>query len=461
MVFTLRHLAKFFTIAAVFSVVVVMASTFFPFIGGKYYFFRVMTELGLIFLLLWWAFEAKEDELGKRLRGMSRRPLFIAVSAFVLAYMLATTFAYDSYGAFWSNYERGEGGFQMLHYYLFFVLLSVLFDRWADWRMVFRGSIVAGIAMIVYGLLAAALVPGFVGPYAASDPNAGNVLATIFSSSRFQGSLGNPAFVAPYLLFILFYVLWLWLTEPKHTNRHILYGGLTAFFTVFFIMSQTRGAFLGLIAAVFVFLLVYAMIDRRRRTKILGGIATLIVLIMIVSRMFAGRDDISALPAGRLLTTTISAQSAQTRLWTWGSAWQGFLDQPLFGWGPENFSMAFDKHFDVRHFSPGSGGETWFDRAHSFVFDYLATTGIAGFGTFIAIFITFAYMLFQRIRRSLSVILPTGSRSLTAAEAALLAALPTAYLVQALVLFDVLPIYINLFLFLAFANFIFEPHQET
>ena len=43
MVFTLKHLAKLFTAATLFSVVIVMSSTFFPFIGGKYYFFRVMT----------------------------------------------------------------------------------------------------------------------------------------------------------------------------------------------------------------------------------------------------------------------------------------------------------------------------------------------------------------------------------------------------------------------------------
>jgi O-antigen ligase len=400
MVITLRHLAKFFTVAAAFSVVIVMSSTFFPFIGGKYYFFRVMTEMGLVFLLLWWAFEAKAGELGERLRSVSRQPLFIAVSAFVLAYMLATVFAYDSYGAFWSNYERGEGGFQMLHYYLFFVLLAVLFDRWADWRTVFRASIVAGVLMIAYGIVAAALVPGFIGPYSSDDPNAGNVLATIFSSSRFQGSLGNPAFVAPYLLFIMFYVAWLWLVEPKRRERHWTYGLLAAFFFVFFVLSQTRGAFLGLVAGTFVFLVVYAIMDRRRRRMIVGGIVTLLFVMVLANQLFGGKTGLESFPGMRLLTTSFSAQTAQSRLWTWHSAWLGFLERPLFGWGPENFSMAFDKYFDVRHFNPGTGGETWFDRAHSIVFDYLATTGIAGFGAFIAIFATFAYMLLRRIRRA-------------------------------------------------------------
>jgi O-antigen ligase len=259
----------------------------------------------------------------------------------------------------------------------------------------------------------------------------------------------------------LFYVLWLWLIEPKHKQRHIVYGVLTALFAVFFVMSQTRGAFLGLIGGVLVFLIVYALLDHRRRKVIFGALAVILILMSIANRMFAGRDDISALPAGRLLTTTLSAQSAQTRLWTWGSAWRGFLDRPIFGWGPENFSMAFDRHFDVRHFNPGSGGETWFDRAHSVIFDYLATTGIAGFGAFIAMFGTFAYALVRRIRHASAVAMPGGPRKLLPTEAALLAALPTAYLVQGLVLFDVLPIYLNLFVFLAFVDFMFFKHHQS
>ena len=116
-------LSKFFIYLSVFSVVIVLTSTFFPFIGGKYYFFRVCVELALIFFLLFWAFEAQGREILDRFRKISREPLFIATSLFVLFYLLASIFAYNSHAAFWSNYERGEGGFQMFHYYIFFVLL--------------------------------------------------------------------------------------------------------------------------------------------------------------------------------------------------------------------------------------------------------------------------------------------------------------------------------------------------
>ena len=125
-------LSKFFLYASVLSVLVVMTTTFFPFIGGKAYFFRVTIELSLIFTLFWWAFEAPVGEAWKRCKDMFQKPLFAAVSVFGLMFMLATLFALDKHAAFWSNYERGEGGFQMLHYYAFFFLLTFLFRERKD-----------------------------------------------------------------------------------------------------------------------------------------------------------------------------------------------------------------------------------------------------------------------------------------------------------------------------------------
>ena len=70
----------------------------------------------------------------------------------------------------------------------------------------------------------------------------------------------------------------------------------------------------------------------------------------------------SSLPGARLLLIDPSDAAAQTRFWAWGSAWRGFLERPILGWGPENFSTVFDKHFDARFFVPGKATETWFDR---------------------------------------------------------------------------------------------------
>ncbi len=458
-----QKLSKFSLYTSVFSVLIVMVSAFFPFIGGKTYFFRTAIELSLIFLIFWWAFEAPDGELFARVRDMFKKPLFAAVSAFVLAFTLASIFAFDSHAAFWSNFERGEGGFQMLHYYAFFFLMVFLFRDKKDWVRLFWVSIAAAVCMILYGIGSAVFVVsptggvynpfGFVGPYASG----GNLAAPTFLGrlfhtdvGRFQGSLGNPAYVAPYLMFSIFYLLWLWFSIRKKTlTKGILYGALGLFFITFFFLARTRGTFAGLAAAVFLFLLVLAF-EYKKFRKWLALLIAVLALIFGLLVHYSNTDFVKNLPASRIFQLQVSDSSFQTRLWTWNSAWKGFLERPLLGWGPENFSTVFDKYFDPRHYIPGQNSETWFDYAHSIVFDYLSETGILGFLSFFSIFAVFYWELFKRF---------TGENKIFKA---LLAALPFGYLVQGLALFNVFPIYINLFLLMSFVcyQFYYSEHKH-
>jgi hypothetical protein len=466
----LLKLAKFFLYVSLFCVVVVLSGTFFPFIGGKYYFFRIFVELSLMFTLFWWAFKAPAGELKGRIMRFAKNPLFIAVTVFAAAFLLASLFAYDSHAAFWSNYERGEGGFQMLHYYAFFFLLLVLFTEDRDWMWGFRVSLMAAVLMILYGVGAAFFNPvkdatgavryvnpfGFIGPYmdgSTGAPVAQTLLGRLFSQSRFQGSLGNPAYVAPYLMFSIFYALFLW-SRRKWENiwaQRISYGLLIAFFLAFFVASQTRGAFLGLVAAVFVFLLYIVFSHRTLRKK--GAIA-LGALIILGGVLYSMRSTpfVQSLPGSRLLNISLTEQTAQTRFWTWNSAWKGFKERPVLGWGPENFSAVFDKYFDKRHYVPGQVSETWFDRAHSVIFDYLAETGFVGFLSYVAVFVIFYWQLFKFIGRE--------KHKLGVIQRGLFVALPAGYLAQGLLLFDVLPIYINVFLFLAISIYFFSTTHK-
>ncbi len=452
-------LSKFSLYASLFSILIVMTATFFPFIGGKTYFFRTAIQLSAAFLLFWWAFEARDGELSARVKDMFKKPLFVAVSAFALAFLLATLFAYDSHAAFWSNYERGEGGFQMVHYYAFFFLLTFLFREKKDWERLFWLSIAAATCMVLYGLGAAVFFVspegnitnpfGFVGPYATPGQLAAPTFwERIFHTGRFQGSLGNPAYVAPYLMFSFFYLLWLWFSSKGKTlAKGISYGALGMFLMVFFFLARTRGAFVGLAAAIFLFLVVLAFEYKKLRKWLVLSMAVLAIALGLLVR-YNDTNFVKSLPASRLFELQLSDQTFQTRLWTWNSAWKGFLEKPLLGWGPENFSAAFDKYFDPRHFTPGKQSETWFDYAHSLIFDYLAETGILGFLSFAAIFVVFYIELFKKFS------------SENKALKALMAALPFGYLVQGLALFNVFAIYISLFFFMAFACYEFYFSHE-
>lgn len=453
----LLKLSKFFIYASVFSVVIVLPQTFFPFIGGKYYFFRVSVEVSLAFFILYWAFAAPAGDVRRRLERVFEKPLSIAVSVFVLMVLLSTIFAYDSHAAFWSNYERGEGAFQMFHYYLFFFLLLALFESGRDWHLLFKCSLMAAVFMILYGVAAAAGIDGFIGPY---DSMAGGFWSKLFSNSRFQGSLGNPAYVSPYLMFSMFFALWLLARSGLTAWRRLPYIVSLSLSLLFFILAQTRGAFLGLAVAIPAFFIVLSATGQRMQKVVALGLATVIGIGAI---LFAVRNNplVQRLPGGRLLELG-NVQTFQTRLWTWGSAWQGFKERPLLGWGLENFTAVFDKYFDPRHFRPGENTETWFDRSHSVVFGYLTEIGIFGFASYLAMFAVFYAQLLTRIVPFLSKKRERGKEvSLHPFHGALLAAVPVGYLIQGIALFDVLPIYINVFLFLAFAAYLFVSREPV
>ncbi|MDR3582366.1 MAG: O-antigen ligase family protein [Candidatus Pacebacteria bacterium] len=462
MKFSFERIAKWYLYVSVFSAVIVMNSIFFPFIGGKDYFFRFSVELALASVVLWWAFEAKKGELGHRVKALFKKPLVIATTVFVAIFQLACLFAYDANAAFWSNYERGEGGFQILHYYLFFLLLVFLFTEEKEWKNIFKFSLVATGFMILYGILGNYSVNGFIGPYAGGGAPTTGWWHTLVDG-RFQGSLGNPAYVNAYLLFSMFYVGYLW-TAAKIAGTlkkygAWLYGILLAALLFFFVIGQTRGAFLGLAAGAFA-AVIYIIFASKGKTRKWGAIA-LGILILLGVGIYEVRNTkfVQSFPEGRLLQISFSDSTAQSRFWVWHEAWQGFLQRPVLGWGPENFTAVYDQNFNTKFYVPGQSSETWFDRAHSIYFDYLCETGILGFLAYLAIFVTFFVTLFKKFhkdRREQGA--EAHHKTALNIQRSLLVAVPVAYLIQGVAIFDVLPMYISLFMLLAFE--VYYTHHE-
>jgi O-antigen ligase len=452
-------IARWYVYACAFSVLIVMNSIFFPFIGGKDYFFRFAVELALICVLLWWGFEAKSGDLKKRLAAMFKQPLVIATTVFTIAFELACLFAYDMHAAFWSNFERGEGGFQMLHYYLFFLLLVFLFSEEKHWKNLFNFSLISAVLMIIYGLLGNYSVSGFIGPYMGITAPTGWWQTLI--SGRFQATLGNPAYVDPYLIFSMFYVGYLW-TAAKIAGKSLkvwgwVYGVLLAVFLFAFLLGQTRGAFLGLGVGVLA-LLIYLIFTSAKKVRKWSALALGIFIILGIG-LYAVRNTnyVQNLPEGRLLQISFSDTTAQTRFWVWGEAWKGFLERPVFGWGPENFTTVFDKFFNPSFYVPGQNSETWFDRAHSIYFDYLVETGIIGLLSYLAIFATFYWTLGKKIfkhhKASRDPQVEVHHKAAINMQHGLLLALPIAYLIQGVAIFDVFPMYLCLFTLFAFGAY--------
>ncbi|MDO8469666.1 MAG: O-antigen ligase family protein [bacterium] len=428
-------LSAFFLRLSALFVAIVVPSTLFPFIVGKYAWFRgsVAISLGLFCIGVLANHEAAKPYLA-RLRATLVSPIGISVILFSFFFILAGLFGVDPAASFWSNFERGEGGLQVLHLSLFFFLLSSLLASTEDWRRMLRWVVAGGVLMVVYGFFAAYGYQGFVGA----------TLAESGSGFRFQGSIGNPAYVGALCIFFLGYLAYL--LHARYRERKLLslgsffVGLLGAGFIAVLFFSKTRGALVALVVAAAVAIAYFAWFHRAWRKRLLAGGALLIVLL-VVAVQFRQTQFIQSLPISRIFDISIGAETFQTRGIMWGVAYRGFLDRPVLGWGPENYIQVFDRHFDTAYYVPGNPFGAWFDRAHSIIFDYLVETGALGLVSYLGMFVVFFWQFFRTRKIELT------RRLLT--EESILIGLAVAYLVQGVVLFDVLPISYNLFFFLA------------
>jgi O-antigen ligase len=427
-------ISRFFLALSALYVAIVLSTSLFPFIVGKYVWFRSSVAIAAITFLLGLAFHVESGHFIERMKRMVRSPIALGVYIFAFVFLLACFFGVDPAQSFWSNFERGEGGVQVVALAAFFSLLVVLFDTQAEWMRLFRWVLGGGLLMALYGFFSGLGIQGFIG--------------VVFStpSFRFAGSIGNAAYVAAFSIFALFYIAYL-LALRSRTKKLISFGGGTlAFlglvFLATFYFASTRGAFLGLMAAVVAFLAYFAYSHPQwRRWLLVAGVCVVLLVVAVIQ--FKDTAFVKSLPGSRIFDISFTAETFKDRAIMWNIAIDGWKARPILGWGPENYIQVFDQHFDTRYFVPGQQFGAWFDRAHSVIFDYLVETGALGLLAYLGMFIIFYWQFFSTKKSR-------AGRTTSFIESWLFA-FPIAYLVQGVILFDVLPISYNLFLFLGFA----------
>lgn len=444
-------ISKFFLYLVPLTLIFVTTSILFPFIMGKYVWFRMVADFAFIFFLLGLLLQDKANVVLDRTIALFKRPLVIAMTIFVFVFLLACFFGVNPKMSFWSNFERGEGGLQIFHLYVFFLLCLILFCEEKDWLRIFSLMLVSGFLAVLYGFFAGLEMARFVGPKFGD------------AGFRFFGSIGNPAYFAACLIFMFFYGGYLLAT--KYRKRLFSFGfwlvifALLVFLIAFF-AAATRGAFLGLLVFLAAFLS-YLFFSQKSLRKLIG--LGIIGLLLIFSLVICGRNSwfIKSLPGSRIFDISFSAKTFQDRAIMWNIAIDGWKEKPWLGWGPENYLQVFTRHFDTKYFKPKDGDfGAWFDRAHSIYFDALAETGLLGLLSYLGIFAVFYWQLFKTRIYADSMRVNTGKTWANTIVYGLLFAIPLAYLVQGLVLFDVLSIYLNIFLLTAFAAYKFKDEKN-
>lgn len=488
-------LAKACIYAATLTPLLLIKPLFFPFITGKAIGFRVCVEIALLFFCCYLLTQLHDPTFFKKLLQRLKHPIVICVAVLTLMIIITALLSENPTQAFWSNFERGEGAFQMLHYGIFFVLAVLLFNNRESLNRLLLFTVVVSLPISLYALLQ--LVTPIV-----NNTN----LFVVAPGERVSGTLGNPSYLAAYLIFVIAFVLYFLITNREYVRGFTTYlltipgaAGLMLYlaarewgfensagnnlldelfvtgifwylgisiilymlsvmdrqkfqqwslaaiglFSLYILLKTgTRGAFLGLVAGILVVAVVNFLTTKNKKIQFtLGGIFAGGLLLAMMFFATPQAPVWQKIPVfGRLINLNSALNDIKPRIWTWQSALKGFAEKPIAGWGAENFPDAFDKYYNPNHY----GIESFFDRTHNIFLEYAITGGLLVLIPWLAIF----FYYYRRLQRH-----PKNFWY------SIMFTIPIMHLVQGFFLFDTLPIYIGFFLFLVLA-ITTEQHTE-
>ncbi|MBU4142776.1 O-antigen ligase family protein, partial [Patescibacteria group bacterium] len=465
------RLLKILLAACLATPLLAWSGVLFPYTAPKAFAFRVLVEIAAVFYLYlalkypnfrpsFFSCHCETRIAGRsnpvdggNISGLPRRPALtglLATTAAVLIFLainfLAALFGIDFYTSFWGNLERMGGIWGLLHFVVWFFMLTSVFKMdfssplckrpaslslqrgegagacppslrsgvsgRADFKnqsfcyklMVFSVAVSVSISLLAIGQHFFSL---------------GDLLPQV---NRVYSTLGNAGVLGSYLIFNIFLAGYLAITSLRAQRSNLVESELntglprraasferssaprndkTAFIVYCLLLtvncfalllSGTRGAMLGLLAGVIIFCAFLFFTPLFKGGE--GGFKefkkwflTFLVLVFILFfSLFLFRDSSfvqNNSVLSRLTHISLSNATAQSRLILWQDAWRAWQARPLLGFGPANFEAAVGPFLSPRLI----GFEAYaFDRAHNFIFDYGATTGWLGLISYLALF---------------------------------------------------------------------------
>ncbi|MDO8638240.1 MAG: O-antigen ligase family protein, partial [Candidatus Daviesbacteria bacterium] len=344
-------------------------------------------------------------------------PLDIPLLIFLGANILSTIFSLDSHISFWGYYSRSNGGLLSLISYL--ILYWALVSNCDKNQAInfLKSAIIGGVIVSLWA------IPEHFGASPSCLILTGNFDTSCWVQdvqARVFATLGQPNWLAAYLVMLIFPAFYFLLTSTKKSFI-ILNSLFLILFYLAFTFTYSRGATLGLLAglAIFLFLLFIDSIKGGRKVNIsshfvrtIKPILFIFASFLIISLFFGTALTNSKLlnkfaPPSRpsLITATKPSgtqlenggtESGQIRLIVWKGALDIFKHYPIFGTGVETFAFAYYQYRPVEH-NLISEWDFLYNKAHNEFLNYLATTGIIGFLSYLSILSIFIIWSIKKV----------------------------------------------------------------
>jgi len=396
----LEKIIKYLLYLLALTPLVITPFTIFPFVFGRGILIQLIIGIATIFYLVL----VLSDKRYLSFKSNIIKIFFL----FLLSLFISSLFGVDFNNSFWGSEQRFTGLFFLLHIFLFLIITSSILRTKKEWNRYFGFNVLISVVVFLIAILSLF----------------GIKFWGVDLGMRISGSLGNPLFLASFFILNLGISAYLF-GQVKNIKYKILW--LCVFFILFYgvLLTQSRGALLGLITGLFFALIYYGIYLKNKKIRLIV-IGFIISILVLGGSIYIFRDHglIKKISFLRRFTTG-SFTTVNTRFLSWQIAGKAIVERPILGWGVENFSIAFNKYYNPELLL-FSYYETWFDKPHNKILEI----GVDG-GT-IAIILYLA--LFAFAIKKISIYRRDGDLSLFSSAG--LSGVLVAYFVQNLFVFD-------------------------
>lgn len=339
---------------------------FFPPDWGKTIIFRSIMSI----LLFLFTYQLLFGGLQINLPNIKNNKIIWLFAALFIIYLLATIFSVDLYFSFWGSPYR-SGGFLNIVFYFVFAILTFLLIKKTQWQKVWDFVLTIGILVSIVAVV----------------QQYGLLKIFVTRETRMPSTLGNTIFLAIYLLF-LFFIALSFLLKEKSVVKKVFYTFAVLLFLWVIIFTGSRAAYLGIGIGMLYFIILYPS-----KKLLFVKLLTILVFIAAVWGVYfinTNPEFIQAYSKNKIIQQiaprlSIKLFLADPRFSAWQIAFDSLKEKPILGWGPENFDIAFDKHYDPSLPYIDKYWGSWYDRAHNFVFDIAVTAGIPALLAYLAL----------------------------------------------------------------------------
>ncbi len=348
-------------------------SLLYPFVTGKTFLFRILIEAAFP---LYVYFLSKE----KKLRPSLKDYLNFSLLVFLFLSLISTVFGLNAGKSMWGNFERMGGFFTLIHYFaLYFYLLLIVRQNQKYFDLFFKFLVFVSFAVSLN-----AISSKFGGPSLVFD--------LWLEGGRVSSTLGNPIYLGSFLILPMALGL-VYMERATNFKIKLLYA-VSVFFMLWAIfLSATRGALLGVFVGLVVGIFIFLFFGKKNLAKriILPGA---IIFLLAIASLFFFKNN---LPETFVLRRALefNDQNTQSRLLQWKLVLHGFKEHFLLGTGPENYNILANKHYEPKQYSLD---KSWFDKPHNYFLEILATQGILGIISYLAVMVLAFWSLFQAFK---------------------------------------------------------------